>query len=359
MEVVEEICLLDFRAAAAEVEEDVADVFVGHGEFQVHDGLEHHGRGGFDGFFKRGRGRAGDGDVGSERVVKIGDAGDDGLEAEEGVSLGRAGAAADLDGFAHGLDERQRDLFAVEGGVDLEVEGIQRRDLYFDRGLVAAFADFTIECADTGSRLGDALAIPDTGLADADVELAFAEQAVLDDLEMELAHAAEDGLAGLVVHFDLEGGIVEGHLFEGLFQIWLIGRALRLDGEADDGLREGNALEEHLLFVVAEGVAGHAGTEADDADDVSGAYFGDLFAFVRKDAPEFVGALGLFAARVVDAGPGLERAGIDPEECQRAVVIGVRFEDEPGKRAAGVRFALDLLVLILRVMPDCRGDFER
>src|SRR5690606_23421746 len=59
--------------------------------------------------------------------------------------------------------------------------------------------------ADVLRGAGDRLAVRHAGLADLDVHLHVAEQLVLDDLQVELTHARDDGLAGLVVVVRAEG----------------------------------------------------------------------------------------------------------------------------------------------------------
>src|SRR5689334_24156114 len=44
--------------------------------------------------------------------------------------------------------------------------------------------------------------------ADLDVDLHVADELGPDDVEVELAHAADDGLAGLVVEVEAEGGVL-------------------------------------------------------------------------------------------------------------------------------------------------------
>ena len=64
----------------------------------------------------------------------------------------------------------------------------------------------------TGLR--DGLAVGDLGLADVGLDLELALHAVDDDLEVQLAHAADDGLAGLFVGVHAEGRILDGELVQ-------------------------------------------------------------------------------------------------------------------------------------------------
>ena len=59
-------------------------------------------------------------------------------------------------------------------------------------------------------HLGDRLAVGDLRLADGGVDAELALHAVDEDLEVQLAHAGDDGLAGLLVGADAEGRVLVG-----------------------------------------------------------------------------------------------------------------------------------------------------
>src|SRR5689334_13176204 len=67
-------------------------------------------------------------------------------------------------------------------------------------------------------------------LADARLDAELALQAVDDDLEVQLAHAADDDLAGLLVGVDAERRVLGHQLGETLTELLLIALRLRLDG---------------------------------------------------------------------------------------------------------------------------------
>ena len=77
-------------------------------------------------------------------------------------------------------------------------------------------------------------------------------------VEVQLAHAGDDRLAGLIVGPHLEGGILFGERVERLAQLVLVDLGLRLDGDGDHRLGELHALEHDRVRRVAERVAGGA-----------------------------------------------------------------------------------------------------
>ena len=104
-------------------------------------------------------------------------------------------------------------------------------------------------------RLGDRLAVGDLRLADGGVDLELAQHAVDEHLEVQLAHAGDDGLAGLLVGADLEGRVLLGQREERLAHLVLVGLGLRLDGDVDDRLGELELLEHDRVRRIAQSVS--------------------------------------------------------------------------------------------------------
>ena len=73
---------------------------------------------------------------------------------------------------------------------------------------------------------------------------------------MELAHAADDGLAGLLVVLDAEGRVLLGQLLDGHGELLLVTLGLRLDGDVDHRLGERHRLEHDGVRRVAQGGTG-------------------------------------------------------------------------------------------------------
>ncbi len=64
--------------------------------------------------------------------------------------------------------------------------------------------------------------------------LELAPQAVHDDVQVELAHAFNDGLVGLLIAGEVEGGVLLGQLDEPVAHLLQVALALRLDRDLDD-----------------------------------------------------------------------------------------------------------------------------
>ena len=145
-----------------------------------------------------------------------------------------------------------------------------------------------------------------------DVELAL--QPVDDDLEVKLAHAGDDDLAGLLIGLHAERRILRHQLLQADAELLLVGLRLRLDGERDHRFREVHRLEHDRLLLVADRVAGRDRLQPDRRGDVAGVDFLDFFALVRVHLQQPAETLRLLLGGVVDGRTGRHDARVDADE---------------------------------------------
>ena len=113
---------------------------------------------------------------------------------------------------------------------------------------------------------------------------------------------------------------------------------------ADDGLGERDRLQQDLVRLVAERVAGRDLLEADGGGDLAGAHGLALLAAVGVHLEDAADALLAARGRVVDVRAGLEHARVDPEVRQLADErVGHDLEGQRAERLVEARLALDLL----------------
>ena len=86
---------------------------------------------------------------------------------------------------------------------------------------------------------------------------------------MQLAHAADNGLAGLFVQFNGEGWVLSSKLLNSGTQLLLVSLGLRLDGNLDNRIREVHGLQDDWVRTVGQGVTGGGVLQADDCVDVA------------------------------------------------------------------------------------------
>ena len=200
-------------------------------------------------------------------------------------------------------------------------------------GVLARAARLLLVGVGLGVRLRDRLAIGDLRRADVGVHAVFAAQAVDDDLQVQLAHAGQDGLAGLLVGLQPQRGILAGQLLQAERHLLDALLGLRLDGDVDDRHREGHALQHDRVGRVGQGVARAGVLQAHEGGDVAGVDLLDLLALVGVHLEHAADAL-LVPLRGVHHGvAGLQHARVDAHEGQVAVLVVDDLEGERRRRA--------------------------
>src|SRR6476619_500545 len=160
----------------------------------------------------------------------------------------------------------------------------------------------------------DRLAVGHLRLADVGLDLELALHAVDEDVEVQLAHAGDDRLAGVLVVVDLEGRVLGRELLDGRAELLLVALGLGLDGDLDDGVGEGHRLEHDLLVEVRQGVTGRRVLEPDGRVDVAGHGLLDGVLLVGVHLEELPDALLATLGRVDDARARADVARVDADE---------------------------------------------
>ena len=226
---------------------------------------------------------------------------------------------------------------------------------------LAAAAGLALEQAMTLGRLGEGFLVSNLRLADARFDPELALESVNDNLKVQLAHAGDHHLAGLLVGLHAEGRVFGHQLLHADAEFFLVGLGLRLNGERNDRLREDHLLEDDRLLLVAQRVAGSHRLEADRGGDVAGVDFLDFLALVRVHLQQAADALGTALGGVNHRGTRGQRARVDAEEGELTNErVGHDLERQGRERLGVVRAPLDL-VLVLRVGVDAgdRRDIKR
>ena len=199
---------------------------------------------------------------------------------------------------------------------------------------------------DALDALADGLAVSDLRTADVRVHPELAKEPVDDDLQVQLAHAGDDGLARLLVAADGEGRVLLGKTLQRHGELLLVGLRLRLDSLPDDRLGEDHLLQHDLLGIVRrdQRVAGTGIGEPDGRHQLASVDLVALLAAVGVQLQEPADALALALGRVHDVRAGPERARVHPHVRQLPDVrVGLHLEGERRQRAVLVGLACDLL----------------
>src|SRR5690606_4596726 len=163
----------------------------------------------------------------------------------------------------------------------------------------------------------DRFAIGNLRRTDIGLDLELATHAVDEDVEVEFAHAGNDGLAGFLVGLDAEGRVFGRQAVERETHLFLVALGLRLDGDLDDRLGEFHAFEDDGLRRIAERIAGRRFLEAWDSNDVAGERVFDVLTGIGMHLQHAADAPALILDRVENGRALFQLAGTDAGEGQR------------------------------------------
>ena len=208
--------------------------------------------------------------------------------------------------------------------------------------------------------LGDRLAVSDLRLADVGLDLELAAHTVDQHLEVQLAHAGDDRLTGLLVGANLEGRILLGQALDRRAELLLVALGLGFDSDRDDRRREVHRLQHDRLGRIAQGVARGGVLEAHDRDDVAGAHRVDLFTLVGVHSVDLADALFAVLGAVGDLSAGVKPARVHAHVGQLAQVrVGHDLECESRKRLVIAGLARDELVFLAGLVALDGFDVQR
>ena len=181
----------------------------------------------------------------------------------------------------------------------------------------------------------DGFAIGHAGGAQLSLHAEAALQAGHQHVQLHVAGAGEDHLAGLGVVDHGEGGIFLVHAGQACGHLVVLTAGLGGDGLGVAGLCEGDTLQSHHLTGVAQGVAGLDLVHLADGADVAA---GELLDFLCLLAGHLVQTAQLFSRAGAGVDQGQVRgddAGEDLDHGVLAVLIGDGLEHIGGGHAAG------------------------
>src|SRR5438034_6979014 len=195
--------------------------------------------------------------------------------------------------------------------------------------------------------LANGLAIRHLRLADIGLNGELPHHAINNYLEMQFAHAADDGLTAVWVSMNFEGRIFLGQFRKRHAHFFLIALGLWLDRHRDYRCREFNRLQENRVLFVANRVTGSDVLQSNACANVAGVNFADFFALVGVHLEQTANALGAPFGGAVNRIARLKLSGVNPNKRQLAHVgVSHDLECERRKRLFIVCFASNSFVCI-------------
>src|SRR5256886_8624454 len=157
-----------------------------------------------------------------------------------------------------------------------------RRRLVFqlDVSVLATTTGLLLENLFAEGRLCDRFTISDLRLTDASLDAEFALHTIDDELQVQLAHARNDGLAGFLIRRDIERRIFLSQTTERDPKLVLVGTRLRLHGHANNRRGKLDGFQNDWLVIVTDRVASRNLLHATDSNNLTGARILYVLAFV-------------------------------------------------------------------------------
>ena len=160
----------------------------------------------------------------------------------------------------------------------------------------------------------------------------FGAHAIEGHFKVQLAHAAQNRLAGFAIRFKPQRRIGANHLAKRCAELLEFGLVLGLHRHTDHRFWEAHALQYDLCRGVTQRVAGIGLGERDECHNVACARFFDGIRFFREHFHHAANLLSLAASGVRDGHAFGEHAGIHANKGQRAVGIVDDLEREGRER---------------------------
>src|SRR3954470_454928 len=350
---------LEAPAAPAEVADDIAEEVLGRHDLDLEHRLEQDGLRAARRLLEGERARDLEGDLRGVRVMVLA-VDERHAHVDDRVARAHAVGQRFLDALLDGGDELDRHGAAADLRDEVEALAGSRLDVDVDDAVLARAAGLADEAAlDLLGRAADRLAVGDLRAPDIGLDVELAAHAVDQHLEVQLAHAGDLGLPGLLVGLDLERRVLLGQAAESDRHLLLVGLRLRLDGDLDDGLGELDHLELDRRVGGGQRVARDDLLDADARGDVAGVDARDLLAVVGVHHQDATDALGAARVDVEDSRAGLELAGVHAEVRELADErVGGDLERQRGERRVVVGRTRLLPRLVLALDLDGAGDLR-
>ena len=207
--------------------------------------------------------------------------------------------------------------------------------------------------------LADGLTVCNLRVTDVCLDLELALHAVNHNVEVELAHAADNGLAGLFIQFNGEGWVLSSELLDSGTQLLLVSLGLWLNGNLNNRIREVHGLEDDLVILVTQGVTGGGLLQADNRVDVTCVSLLNRVLLVGVHLEQLADALLLTLGGVHNLGArqNLTRVNADEVELPEEWVCS-NLEGQCRERGLNGRLTRNLLILVADSVADNLANIE-
>ena len=133
---------------------------------------------------------------------------------------------------------------------------------------------------------------------------------------MKFTHTCDDRLSGILVRICLERRVFFCQFCQSNTHFFLSSLCFWLDSDLDNRIREFHGFQNDLMFFVTQSITSCRHFQTYCSSDITGVYLFDILSLVRMHLQDTSHSFFLALSRVVNIGPGVQRSGVNPEECQ-------------------------------------------
>ena len=235
------------------------------------------------------------------------------MDADHWVS----GKRTSLDRLRDALLDSREVILRHRTAYNLLIEDVRRvqvaggTELHLDMSVLAMAAGLLLVLVLHVGVLADRLAEGNLGLLDLDLDVVLAGQFILDDLQVQIAHAVNQGLAVCGVVDRLEGRILGRNLCHRLGDLVDVGLVYRPVAQVGVGLRDVHLGIGDRRRLCGEGISGLYDGELCESPQISCVELGDLCGPVALHDVELADLELVVGAGIVHEVIGLEDTGAD------------------------------------------------
>ena len=182
--------------------------------------------------------------------------------------------------------------------------------------VLAVAAGLTDELTFGFNGFTDGFTVSNLRFAYGAVYVKFTSHTIDNDVEVEFAHAGDDGLVGFRIGVYFEGRIFFCQSLKSIAHLFLVSFGLWFNSNGNDRIREFHFFEDDRMIYIAEGIAGGDILEADCCSDIAGVSAVDFLTMICMHLKDTANAFFLSFGGVQNVGALVHDTGVYTEECQ-------------------------------------------
>ena len=239
------------------------------------------------------------------------------LDINNRIACQNAGLHSTLNTVVDSRDVFLRDSAANDSVDELvTLAGLVGLDLDLNVTVLALTTGLTCVLGLLVGLFADGLTVSNLGSTHVCLDLKLTQQTVNNNLQMQLAHTSNDGLAGFFIGVGLEGRILFGQLCQRDAHLLVASLGLGLNCNANNGLGELHGLQNDGMILIAQSITSGGVLQTNNSSDITCVAAVDILAVIGVHLQDAAHTLLVVLHGIVDGSTSLNLTGVDTEVCQ-------------------------------------------